>query len=140
MENNPILAEIERRRFERVVDGGALTTYSEKVDRDLSKTCHGDWSHEEVASHVRMLMRNDIDHEVICTTARDRIIWLARRVAELEAMVQPEGNLLREVVSNMSLDAETHNMTDKKFEYANYHGTYDGRKVLITLRVDKNVR
>lgn len=31
----------------------------------------------EVAGRVRMLMRADLDHEAVCTLARDRIVYLA---------------------------------------------------------------
>jgi hypothetical protein len=37
----------------------------------------------EVASRVRMLMRDQIDHEAICVTARDRIMWLSQEVERL---------------------------------------------------------
>ena len=43
-----------------------------------------DLSDEEVAGQVRMLMRDQLDHESICTLARDRIMALSKRVAELE--------------------------------------------------------
>lgn len=36
-----------------------------------------DWTDEQVASAVRMLMRDQLDHEVICVLARDRIRSLA---------------------------------------------------------------
>jgi hypothetical protein len=51
----------------------------------LDQTCGGHLSNEEVAVKVRMLMRHDLDHEAVCTIARDRIVWLAGHAAELEA-------------------------------------------------------
>lgn len=53
-------------------------------DTDLTKLCGGHLSHDEVAGRVRMLMRHDLDHEPVCTMARDRIKWLAWRVEQLE--------------------------------------------------------
>lgn len=56
------------------------------------------FSDQEVAGRVRMLMRTDLDHEMVCTLARDRIQHLSRavyrlqnRVAELER-VDPENS------------------------------------------------
>lgn len=49
---------------------------------------------EQMASRVRMLMRSDLDHESVCTSARDRIMCLvkeksqlAERVKTLEAII-----------------------------------------------------
>lgn len=41
-------------------------------------------SDEEVANAVRMLGRNDLDHECICTLARDRILALSAENAQLK--------------------------------------------------------
>ncbi|PWJ88398.1 hypothetical protein C8D77_111121 [Mesorhizobium loti] len=41
----------------------------------------------EVAGRVRMLMRDDWNHEEICTLARDRIMGLSKRLAELRAAI-----------------------------------------------------
>jgi hypothetical protein len=38
----------------------------------------------EVATQVRMLMRHDLNHESVCTLARDRIMALSKRVDELQ--------------------------------------------------------
>lgn len=35
-------------------------------------------SHEEAAGTIRMLMRDQLDHEAICCMARDRILHLAQ--------------------------------------------------------------
>jgi hypothetical protein len=40
-------------------------------------------SNIEVACRVRMLMRSDLDHESVCTLARDRIMGLDKRIGEL---------------------------------------------------------
>jgi len=40
----------------------------------------GNSSDIEVASKVRMLMRNDIDHEVVCMAGRDRIMYLSQQL------------------------------------------------------------
>ena len=37
----------------------------------------------EIASRVRMLMREDIDHEMVCVMARDRILSLSKQCADL---------------------------------------------------------
>lgn len=42
-----------------------------------------DLSDFEVAAKVRMLMRDQLDHEFVCTLARDRIMGLSKRVAAL---------------------------------------------------------
>lgn len=40
----------------------------------------GDLSDAEVATRVRMLLRSDLDHEVVCVMARDRIARLSRQL------------------------------------------------------------
>jgi hypothetical protein len=47
---------------------------------------HGSKSDEWVANAVRMLMRNDIDHEAICVAARDRIMRLSLQVESLQSL------------------------------------------------------
>jgi hypothetical protein len=37
---------------------------------------------EEVAGQVRMLLRSDLDHERVCTLARDRILYLSAELAK----------------------------------------------------------
>lgn len=51
---------------------------------DLSKLCAGHLTHDQVAAKIRMLMRDTIDHEMVCTMARDRIKWMAWRIQQLE--------------------------------------------------------
>lgn len=43
---------------------------------------------EEMADSVRMLMRGDLDHEMICCGARDRIKCLMYEKAQLLELVQ----------------------------------------------------
>jgi hypothetical protein len=57
-----------------------------------------------VASRVRMLMRNDLDHEMVCVLARDRIRDLSRKVASLEAQLAEARALLDPTVSNTKED------------------------------------
>ncbi len=45
----------------------------------------GHLSDLEMAGKVRMLMRNDLDHEAVCTGSRDRIMYLSQQVAALAA-------------------------------------------------------
>jgi hypothetical protein len=50
----------------------------------------------EVAGRVRMLMRSDLDHEGVCTLARDRIMALSKRTVELQkALDLALANLVR---------------------------------------------
>jgi len=49
----------------------------------LSETAGGHLSHDEVANAVRMLTRHDLNHEMVCVTARDRIKWLATQNAAM---------------------------------------------------------
>lgn len=44
-------------------------------------------SDAEVASRVRMLLRWDWDHELVCVLARDRIMQLSDRVKTLEGII-----------------------------------------------------
>lgn len=45
-----------------------------------------DLSDMEVAGRVRMLMRGQLDHESVCTLARDRIVYMADRLGEIESI------------------------------------------------------
>lgn len=63
-------------------------TSQHAAGRPLEQTAGGQYTHNQVASRVRMLYRFDLDHEGVCLMARDRIVWLAARVAELEAAVE----------------------------------------------------
>lgn len=40
----------------------------------------------DVAGRIRMLMRGQLDHESVCTLARDRVVYLADRLGEIEAI------------------------------------------------------
>lgn len=52
---------------------------------DSSKPmCGAHLTDEEVANKVRMLMRGDLDHEAVCTMARDRIMALSQELQELK--------------------------------------------------------
>jgi hypothetical protein len=44
----------------------------------------------EVAGRIRMLMRGQLDHESVCTLARDRIVYLADRLGEIEALTEAD--------------------------------------------------
>lgn len=45
-----------------------------------------DWTDIHVAGKVRMLMRGDLDHEMVCTVARDRIMALSKEIVRIEAV------------------------------------------------------
>ncbi|MEX1669099.1 hypothetical protein AB4876_09260 [Zhongshania guokunii] len=47
--------------------------------------CGAKYSDIEVASMVRMLMRNQLNHEAVCTMGRDRIMYLSQRIEKLQA-------------------------------------------------------
>lgn len=52
----------------------------------------------EVAGQVRMLDRRQLNHESICTLARDRIVYLADRLGEIEAITADDiGRAIYEV-------------------------------------------
>lgn len=55
--------------------------------KPLTGTSGGHMSHDAVAVTVRMLHRSDLAHEAVCTIARDRIVWLAARLAEAEQWI-----------------------------------------------------
>lgn len=46
-----------------------------------------DWSDKRMAGEVRMLMRDQLNHEAIVTAARDRIMCLTKEKAALEARI-----------------------------------------------------
>jgi hypothetical protein len=48
----------------------------------------------EVAGQVRALSRTQLDHERVCTLARDRIVYLADRLGELEVHEKRPGEFL----------------------------------------------
>lgn len=49
---------------------------------------YADKSDQEVAGMVRMLMRDDLEHESICVAARDRIGKLSHDVATLQGNIE----------------------------------------------------
>lgn len=55
---------------------------------------------KEMADSVRMLMRGDLDHEMVCCGARDRIMCLMHEKAQLLA-------LLKEILPNMDFYSHT---------------------------------
>jgi hypothetical protein len=61
-------------------------TYDHNGHTDLEISCP-DLSDEQVANRVRMLMRGDLDHELVCQAARDRIKCLMKEKAELESQL-----------------------------------------------------
>lgn len=53
--------------------------------KPLQELAGGDLSHDDVCRVVRMLYRDDIDHEGVLMIARDRIAWLAGQLAARDA-------------------------------------------------------
>lgn len=63
---------------------GRTYDWNGKLDRVMSRP---DLSDLEVAGEVRMLTRNQLDHEAVCTFARDRIMALSKeKLLLLEAL------------------------------------------------------
>ena len=60
-----------------------LRQYTQIVS-DPSRCAYAHLTHMEMANKVRMLMRSDLGFEGVVQGARDRIVYLANRVAELE--------------------------------------------------------
>jgi hypothetical protein len=58
-------------------DKALLAHFRKAIDQGVMKEV----GHSELAGQVRMLTRSDLKHEVIVTAARDRILWLADKVA-----------------------------------------------------------
>lgn len=67
---------------------------SDKIEKD--KMVFGHLSDLEVAGKVRMLMRNDLDHEAVCVGARDRIIYLSQEVERFKDALFRARKLLME--------------------------------------------
>ena len=60
----------------------------QKIVEDGYQTMpYSNLNHEQMAGKVRMLMRDTLEHEAICTGARDRIIYLANQVEDLKAAI-----------------------------------------------------
>jgi hypothetical protein len=73
--------------------------HAESMARGM--TAYADESHMEIAGRVRMMMRESVDHEALCTAARDRIAFLVVENERLKAELAAA--LAREAVMN-SLD------------------------------------
>jgi hypothetical protein len=43
---------------------------------------------KEIATRVRMLLRGDLDHEALCTGARDRILNLSQKLQEANKLLE----------------------------------------------------
>lgn len=77
--NSKELESVERSQM-------STRTYDHNGHTNLPIACP-DWDDVEVAGRVRMLMRNDLDHELICTVARDRILCLAKEKERLSQLL-----------------------------------------------------
>jgi hypothetical protein len=64
-----------------------------------------DLSHAQVADRVRMLNRNDLDHEVVCVLGRNRIIRLADELADAEpwALFFRDGKTIGEIADQLGV-------------------------------------
>ena len=70
-------------------EAAAETTPADKmvmVNGHIRQIQGADISDMEVAGRVRMLDRMQLDHESVCTLGRDRIVFLADRLGEIEAL------------------------------------------------------
>jgi hypothetical protein len=57
-----------------------IPRHVEIASKPFAELAGATFSNDDVANSVRMLTRNDLGHEAVCTVARDRIVWLAGRV------------------------------------------------------------
>lgn len=55
---------------------------------DLKNSCGSNLSDIQVAGEVRMLMRDDLNHEAVCIMARDRIMYLSQEVERQKGNVE----------------------------------------------------
>lgn len=62
----------------------------------------------EVAATVRMLMRNQLDHESVCTLGRDRIVHLSERLLAIQAIVAGNENFPSNEVATGSQGTAPH--------------------------------
>jgi hypothetical protein len=72
---------------------------------DRSKLAGGHLSDAEVAIKVRMLMRTDPDHEVVCSMGRDRIMHLSEKADVLGKALRKVTGQLKAVEPRYSRDA-----------------------------------
>lgn len=76
-------------------------TYDWNGHKDMPIT-GAQFSDFEIAGKVRMLMRDQLDHEAVCVMARDRIMALSKRVAELSALAAIEPQAVAEPESEIA--------------------------------------
>lgn len=55
---------------------------------DKKTMCGQHLSDLEVASEVRMLTRSQLDHEAVCTMARDRIMYLSQQLEKAHKAIE----------------------------------------------------
>ncbi|MDQ7981936.1 hypothetical protein QYH69_32450 [Paraburkholderia sp. SARCC-3016] len=67
------------------IDTGAITDEDRELYRDLAKLTNGHETHRDIAARVVWLNRDSLDFMLTIYAARDRIMHLAVRVADLEA-------------------------------------------------------
>lgn len=74
----------------------------------------------EVAGRVRMLMRTDLNHESVCTLARDRIVYLSDRLDEVTSVTEEQiaRSIYGAASRNMSADFPA-GWTARRFEELN---------------------
>jgi hypothetical protein len=78
---------------------------------DLQTLCGPQFSHEEVAGKVRMLMRDDLDHEVVCTMARDRLMHLIHHLSVALAQLPVWKPITDEIVMKSGKYVVTNNIS-----------------------------
>jgi len=70
---------------------GEPDPHGDRYDRPREHLCGGHLTDDQVAFNVGMLGRNDVEHEAMLATAKDRIRWLSRQVAKLTAALATGG-------------------------------------------------
>jgi hypothetical protein len=75
--------------------------------------CGGSLTDEQAAYTVAMLMRGDLNHEVVLTIGKDRIRWLSTYAAGLEKMIAAKDAALRVMLAHSCVSDAA---PDDKFE------------------------
>jgi len=78
-------------------------------DKETRETiAYGYKSDIEIADMARMLMRNDLNHEAVCTATRDRIMYLSQQVEKWKGLAVE--------ASKYQISQEAIDLLDSEFE------------------------
>lgn len=125
---------VEGRARAIVTELDALKARCDRFDQIVGRPmAFGHKSHIELAGMIRMLGRNDLDHEPIVQAARDRICWLADQLGIYKTALasSQESAELRLACAQSAQERASRLETERDLARAIKDGAYHERNILV---------